>query len=621
VTVASGKTFTSAASVVAGKTISGGSVSITGNVAANTDISNVTSTVDFAATTPTVAVSTTLTLTAEQAAGEAFANSGTVVISASTGAQSTTVTGGVVQASMGAGTDVLILGDAANVTAADEIDMGADADEVRVTADADSTGAVFDDAGAGWETLTMVADTTDNAIVALNLSSTDTTARAINAGAMTNASANFTLAIGTASKTTGALTITASAGNNVIAGGAGDDILDFGTTAVTANDTIALGAGSDQVKITATGTNASTPTDQVFDDDALGWETLTIIENTDTPALDSRVSLDLSGSADTTARTINASALTTSGALFTLEVGTATKVGGILTVTGGANGDTITTGIGADIISGGDGVDTLNGGAGNDTFVITAITDLTDGSTLVEDGITGGADTDTIAFNGGVTLPVTVDFTNKVGTVESLSANGAQATAISLIPHATFMGDTSIAIIDLSADTNAAGINTIDISNLTTTSTTTLRGSAGKDLITLDDGAADTVNVIGDIASAITFAAADIITGFTSGTDKIKLVAGDNAGSDANYVEVANADYSTFAAVLAAGNTALATLASSSSASVLIAVVADATDADTDEVALGAHVFIDTDGGGVANEVFILAGIASATIAHGDFIA
>jgi hypothetical protein len=623
VTVGSGITFTSAASVVAGKTMSGGTVSITGNVAANTDLSNITSTVDFVAAAPTVAVSTTLTLTAEQAATESFANSGTVVISASTGAQSTTVTGGVVNAAMGAGTDTLILGAAANVTAADEIDMGGDADEVRITADANGTGAVFDDAGAGWETLTMVASTTKDAIVALNLSTTDTTARAINAGAMTNTSAGFTLAIGTASKTTGALTITSSAGNNVIAGGAGDDILDFGTTSVTANDTIALGAGADEVKITAIGGNATTPTDQVFDDDALGWETLTIIENTATAAMDSRVSLDLSGSANSTARTINAAALTTSGALFTLEVGTATKVTGILTVTGGSNGDTITTAAGADVITAGDGADTLDGGAGNDKFIITALSDLTDGSNAVEDTIDGGANTDTIAFNGGVTLAAADDFTSKVSNVESLSANGAQASAISISTHSAFVGDTSIAIIDLSTDTNALGANIIDISAQTTSTAMSLRGSAGQDAITLDSGSVDTINVIGDIGSAITFAAADVITGFVSGTDKIKLFAGDGngSGSNDNYVEVANADYSTFSAVLVAGNGALATLAGGSSASALVAIVADATDADAGEVALGAHVFVDTDGDGDADEVFILAGLASGSIAPTDFIA
>jgi Ca2+-binding RTX toxin-like protein len=441
---------------------------------------------------------------------------------------------------------------------------------------------------------------------------------------MTNTSAGFTFAVGTASKTTGALTITSSAGNNVIAGGAGDDILDFGVTAVDANDTIALGAGSDEVKITAIGSNATTPTDNVFDDAALGWETLTIIENGTTAAMDSRVSLDLSGSADSTARTINASNLTTAGALFTLELGTASKVTGILTVTGGANADTITTGGGADIITAGDGADTLVGGAANDTFVITALSDLTDGSNAVEDGIDGGAGSgDTIAFNGGVTLAAADDFTSKVSNVESLSSNGAQATAIAINTHATFVSDTSIVIIDLSDDTNVLGANVINIAAQSTTTAMTLRGSAGQDTITLDAGSVDTVNCIGDIGSAVTFAAADIITGFVSGTDKLKFVLGDvdGSGSNDNYVEVANADYDTFAAVLTAGNGALATLAGASSSTKLIAVVSDATDADAGEVALGAHVFLDNDGDGTADEVFIFAALDASSIAVGDFIA
>jgi ABC-type molybdate transport system ATPase subunit len=64
---------------------------------------------------------------------------------------------------------------------------------------------------------------------------------------------------------------------------------------------------------------------------------------------------------------------------------------------------------------------------------------------------------------------------------------------------------------------------------------------------------------------------------------------------------------------LAEGNPALATLFGTSAETILIAVVADATNADAGEVALSAHVFIDTDG----DEMMIL----SATIGASDFIA
>jgi len=297
---------------------------------------------------------------------------------------------------------------------------------------------------------------------------------------------------------------------------------------------------------------------------------------------------------------------------------TAIKTGSTITGTGSI--DRITGGASADTITGGDGADVLTGGAGNDTFVITALSDLTDGANAVEDTITGGTGTgDTLAFNGGVTLAAADDFTSKVTGVESITANGAQTGAISLTTHATFVSDTGIATIDLSADTSATGGNVIDISNQTTTTAMSIRGSAGVDTITLDAGSVDTVNVIGDVGG-LTFATSDVINGFVSGTDKIKLVAGDATANTGNYVEVADADYDTFAAVLTAGNGALATLAGTSSATVLIAVVADATDADAGAVAKGAHVFIDTDGDGVADEMFILNGLAAATVAATDFI-
>ncbi|MDA7467482.1 hypothetical protein N8942_06735 [Planktomarina temperata] len=513
-TVASGVTLTAAASVVAGKTITGGSVDITGNIAANTDISNVASTVDFTASTPTVAASKTLTLTAGQANAESFANSGTVVISATSGVQSTTVTGGVVKASMGSGADILILGAAENVAATDEIDMGADSDEVRITADDGSTGAVFDDAGSGWEKLVIAASSTasENVKVSLNHTATDAIAREIDASALTDTGAGFTLAIGTEAKTTGALSIKGSAGVNVVAGGAGDDVLDMGATAITAADEISLGAGTDEVKITAVGTDASTAVDQVFDKAGAGWEKLTISPSTSTAAYDSTVSLDFS-SADTVAREIDASALVAATQIFTLELGTAANVDGVLTVTGGAAADVITTGDGADIVKGGAGGDTLNGGAGTDHL------DLSDQdvSATTDDGIV-------INVSGGniTTAALSVEIAD--------GSDGAGATAIA---------DGKVAFHnDATSGSENATQAIKSISNFETYTTTaevdlfyggsgaeTLNAGAGADWADAGTGA-DTLNM-GDGLDTVVVNASDSVLTSSLGSAEASLGAGD----------------------------------------------------------------------------------------------
>jgi hypothetical protein len=210
---------------------------------------------------------------------------------------------------------------------------------------------------------------------------------------------------------------------------------------------------------------------------------------------------------------------------------------GTFTINGGSGINQITGGDNADIISGGDAADILAGGDGNDTFVITALSDLTDGSNAVEDTIDGGnGSADKLAFSGGVTLTSSDDFSTKVSNVEQLTANGAQSTAISLTLHADFVTDTSLVIIDLSADTNASGTNVIDTSNLATTTAITITGSAGVDTITVDSDSADIikggagVDVIdltgGTAADAIDF------TGAHSGTGNYDTVANFIVGSD-----------------------------------------------------------------------------------------
>jgi len=156
------------------------------------------------------------------------------------------------------------------------------------------------------------------------------------------------------------------------------------------------------------------------------------------------------------------------------------------TIVGTGNADTIVAGKGNDTITGGDGVDTLVGGAGDDTFVITALSDLTDGSNAVEDTITGGTGTNYLQINGGITLASADDFTNKASDLDTITTNVSGA-ALSLTLHATIASDTGISAVDLSADTNASGAVTVNMTNMTTTTAFSVIGSAGADTITAEE--------------------------------------------------------------------------------------------------------------------------------------
>ena len=381
--------------------------------------------VDFSSS-KTINLLTTQTLSGSAANLNALniTSAGTVTVTASAGDQSIAVSGGTVKAAMGDGTDSFDFGAAANVTIADEFDGGNGNDTVEITADNDATGAIFDDAGAKFEVLKINDGTSGhNVKVTLDFASADTLVRTIDASDMDASTEDFTLVLDTAGNVDGALTIKASAGKNIIAGGDGDDTADFGVTSITAADEINLGSGTDEVKITALGTDATTPVDMVFDNAGAGWEKLTISPSTATVTFDSKVSLDFT-SADTVAREIDASALVAATQIFTLELGTAANVDGALTVTGGAGADVITTGDGADTVKGGAGADTLNGGSGSDTL---DLSDLVIG-----------------ANDGGVAINVSgADITGSAGTLEFSKGDATTAYVTLANGKVAYTGDAS----------------------------------------------------------------------------------------------------------------------------------------------------------------------------------
>ncbi|NDA53152.1 MAG: hypothetical protein EBX66_12005, partial [Betaproteobacteria bacterium] len=193
-------------------------------------------------------------------------------------------------------------------------------------------------------------------------------------------------------------------------------------------------------------------------------------------------------------------------------------------MTGGAGADTLDGGSGDDSITGGAGTDSLSGGDGDDLFVFAAPADLFAGTAFV-DSIDGGLGTDTIRLDttAAVTMANTVSFA-RVSGVEKLVVNGANSNAISLVLSATAFA-AGIRTVDLTSDTNVAGINVINASTQAdTTNGLSLLGSAGADSIT--GGSGDDSIVAGDGNDTITGGAGnDTITG-GAGNDNLTGGAG-----------------------------------------------------------------------------------------------
>jgi hypothetical protein len=389
VTVDSGKTLTTTSDKVTGLTITGGSVTISDDITANINITNIASTVDLSQADVAISASKTLTLTAAQAATETFSGAGTLAVTASTSDDSITATTTTLSVDTGAGDDTLIVGDAGKITAADAINMGTgSSDAIHIMADDDTTtGAVFDAAGhVGAETIKVLVSTTaatENAKVVLDYAAAYDQDITIDASLLTNASADFVLAVDTAANVDGDLTVKGSAGANTLASGDGADTFVMGDiTTFTAADAVNGGAGTDEIRLTADDSSTGAVVDDLG---RAGIEKITVLASS-TATENAKITLNYANSV-TDAMEIDASALTNASAVFTLAIGgTVTNVAEALTVTGGAGNDIIATSDGADVITGGNGADTITGDAGADTVIVDA-----DDSVSVSDSTAGDA--------------------------------------------------------------------------------------------------------------------------------------------------------------------------------------------------------------------------------------
>ncbi|WP_413359286.1 beta strand repeat-containing protein [Prochlorococcus sp. MIT 1201] len=150
---------------------------------------------------------------------------------------------------------------------------------------------------------------------------------------------------------------------------------------------------------------------------------------------------------------------------------------------GGSNTDTINGGDGADSIDGNAGADQLSGGDGNDEFIYQNATDLFSGAGPVQtvDLIDGQGGIDEIVINNeGRAFTITAANTWDPSSrgLERITAFGGATGNVSVTIDDDAAG-IGITRIDLSADTTAAGNDTISGATVTNAFNLTLIGSAG----------------------------------------------------------------------------------------------------------------------------------------------
>jgi S-layer protein len=298
--------------------------------------------------------------------------------------------------------------------------------------------------------------------------------------------------------------------------------------------------------------------------------------------------------------------LTITNALVGTSIGSKVDAGaftGKLSVTG--------SGL-SDVLIGGSAVDTLNGGAVTHTVAATAETAIVDfasttthvqnktvtlgGLTLTVDAAAGLAG-DVIA-SAFASLANGAIGTNNAGNYTFTGAlSGYSTGALHHEDQVTFTSTTTGGVADL-ANTGNAALTSVTVTqgvNAVTGSVDTLTGNASADIFAFSTADVDTA--VGAVTA--------IITDFVSGTDKIIVTEGANAGagSTTNYVE-ATATAADLATLLTAANTAL-----------------DGTvDYYVGQVGTDSYLVTDAGDTGYTN-VIKLAGVALTGIAYTDLIA
>ncbi len=153
-------------------------------------------------------------------------------------------------------------------------------------------------------------------------------------------------------------------------------------------------------------------------------------------------------------------------------------------INGGDDNDTVSGNNGNDTITGGIGADNLGGGNNNDIFLYADEAELEDGTSLVDSAINGGDGTDRISVAGGLSITNTVSFAHATS-IEELYVTGTAASNIALDATAEAAGINTVNISNATAD------STVDVSEFTATGVSVTAGTANDNLI--GGGAADTI--------------------------------------------------------------------------------------------------------------------------------
>lgn len=375
----------------------------------------------------------------------------------------------------------------------------------------------------------------------------------------------------------GADTIIGGTGGDVLTGGDGADIFAYTLTDGTSVSTQASTTAQDEITDFVSGTdrlsitynlsalsasknfngvvvgNATSIADALSLLSSAGGESV-FLTNSSTLVMDLNAD-GLIQSTDLQIKLTGATAFSADSINYTLtnsantDLGTITTGGGNDSITDGTAANTIVAGAGNDTVTGGDGVDSLDGGAGDDIFIYATNSHFQSTSEMVDASVVGGSGTDTVRLDGTDALTIdSNDFESKISGVEKLVFNAAVTAAQSVTLSSTALDNSGIRTIDMSADTDAANGNTIDLSAATSGMSLVLTGSSGADTISGGAGADSITGGAG--ADVITSGGgADTLTG-GDGDDTFKVatytaltsVASVTGGDGTDVLQITTAD-------------------------------------------------------------------------------
>ena len=427
-----------------------------------------------------------------------FAGAGNAVLTG--GAQADTfylAAGGEDTAHGGAGNDTFVMG--AAFDAGDTIDGGTGND--AVTLGGNYTGANALTLGA--TTMTGIANMRFNSGFSYDITTND--ANVASGGILVVNEASLasgdSLTFDGSAETNGAFHFLDGAGDDLLTGGAGNDLFEMFQGG---DDTVSGGAGNDYISFkgnfsAADRIDGGAGKDQlVLDGDYSAGVTFapTTIQNIESIVLAAGHTYDLTlndaNVASGTTLSVNAGAL--SGSNFLHLDASALTSGGSVWLKGGAGDDTLIGGSGNDTLNGGNGDnvldlsaggnDTALGGSGNDTFDV--------GGALNEsDKINGGGGNDTIVFDGNYSTETQLTI-NQITNIKNLTFQGGHSYDIDLVLSGSNAANHPLVAIDASA--LGAG-DTFTFDSDSDLEGVTITGGAGNDVIHAEKIGHDTIDM------------------------------------------------------------------------------------------------------------------------------